>query len=171
MLPASCRQVVGKRTQVQAENFPNKFAPGSTEPLPPGQGTRPTRCRPGAPTGRPAAGEVQGKVGTPAWDAAEGHVPACCRHLADRRRRPVLPARCRQHALVQAEAIPSHPHSGFALGWLHQRGPRREELPEGDLRPDGGALAAGGFDGQLAADHLHALSHAQQAQAFVFFRF
>jgi len=43
-------------------NSPKKFALGALEPLPPGPGTRPTPCRPGALTGRPEAKKADGEA-------------------------------------------------------------------------------------------------------------
>ncbi len=41
----------------------------------------------------------------------------------------------------------------------------RPHAAERNLRPDGGAFARCGFDGEAAADHLHPLSHAEQPQS------
>ena len=40
---------------------------------------------------------------------------------------------------------------------------------ERNLRPDRGALARRGFDGEAAADHLHPLAHAEQPQTLCSF--
>ena len=59
MFPASGDPSISPQ---RGETSPNKFVLGTLEPLPPGQGTRPTPCRPGVLTGRRADWEVQGEA-------------------------------------------------------------------------------------------------------------